>query len=469
MQPSNRKMSRSYDQYDDRVRELDDLILDRQQEDILQQMIDMGEIEDLYNQGGRVGMQTGGVTPQQQYQDAVAAMSGAVPSDNVQMTRESPYIEGLLAAYGPQLATNLANPINARGGVNQYGQSYGSFAPQAQGQNLLQQQAINQALGQAGITGQAQFGDLGQFTGIANQGQGIAGYQPFLNQAATDLNAASAAAAAGQGVGAGALGQAGIAMNAAQAAAAAGQDAGAGYMGPGAQAQFESPYQQQVIDAAMSQFDQRDATREAQAGLADTSAGTYGGGRAAVREGARAAQSDLDRATFQANLLSQGYQQAQNQANTAFGQANQQAMQNMNMYGTAAQGQQGLAQGLQGQAGQNVGLFSQTGQGQSGLASLQPTLAAQNIGMLGTLGTGQQQQGQAVLDTAAQGNQMVAYQPQQGLGFFGGQLAGLAGGYGAQNTFTSAAPTTPTSPMSMLMSGIGTGASVGNLFGGFGG
>ena len=64
---------------------------------------------------------------------------------------------------------------------------------------------------------------------------------------------------------------------------------------------------------------------------------------------------------------------------------------------------------------------------------------------------------------------MVAYQPQQGLGFFGGQLAGLAGGYGAQNTFTSAAPTTPTSPMSMLMSGIGTGASVGNLFGGFGG
>jgi len=56
-----KRMSRSYDQYDDRVRELDDLILDRQQEDILQQMIDMGEIEDLYNQGGRVGLRAGGL------------------------------------------------------------------------------------------------------------------------------------------------------------------------------------------------------------------------------------------------------------------------------------------------------------------------------------------------------------------------------------------------------------------------
>jgi len=57
--PANRRMSSSYDQYDDLVRELDDLILDRQQEDVLQQMIDMGEIEDIYNQGGRVGFYNG--------------------------------------------------------------------------------------------------------------------------------------------------------------------------------------------------------------------------------------------------------------------------------------------------------------------------------------------------------------------------------------------------------------------------
>ena len=407
------------------------------------------------------------ITPQQQYQDAVAAMSGAVPSDQVTMTRESPYVEGLLAAFGPQLATNLANPINARGGVNQYGQSYGSFAPQAQAQNQLQQQAIQAGLAQAGL-GQAQFDPLqgGAFSGISGPGTGIAGYQPFLNQAATDLNAASAAAAAGQGVGAGALGQSGAAMNAAQAAAGAGQDAGAGFMGPGAGTQFQSPYQQQVIDAALGQFDQRAATQAAQAGLADASAGTYGGGRAAVREGTRQAQSDLDRASLEANMLSQNYQQSQQQANTAFGQANQQAQQNVNLYGTVGQGQLAQAAGLQGQAGQNVGLFGQTGQGQSGLASLQPQLATQNMGLLGTLGTQQQQQGQALLDTAAQGNQMTAYQPQQGLGFFGNQLTGLMGGYGTPNTFASTPAAPGTSPIAMLGSSLGTGLSLGSLMGG---
>ena len=412
-------------------------------------------------------------TPQQQYQDAVTALQtsqAALPSDSITVNQSAPQIEGLLAAFGPQLATNLANPINARGGVNQYGQSYGTFMPQMQGQNLLQQQAISSALGQAGITGTAQFGPGGQFTGIANQGQGLAGYEPFLNQAATDLNAASAAAAAGQGVGAGALAQSGAAMDAAQAAAAAGQDAGAGFMGPGAQAQFMSPYQQQVIDASLASFDQNAAEQAAQAGLSAAGAGAFGGGRFGVQEGQRQAQSNLDRATLEAGLLSQGYQQAQQQANTAFGQANTQAMQNMNLYGTAGQGQLAQAAGLQGQAGQNVGLFGQTGQAQQGLAALQPSLAGQNISALGTLGAQQQQQGQAALDTAAQGNQMVAYQPQQGLGFFGNQLTGLMGGMAGQGTqFSSLPDQAPASPMSMLMSGIGAGASVGNLFGGWGG
>ena len=45
--------------YDETVRELDDLLLDRQQEDIIEQMKEMGEIED-YNTGGRVGLQGGG-------------------------------------------------------------------------------------------------------------------------------------------------------------------------------------------------------------------------------------------------------------------------------------------------------------------------------------------------------------------------------------------------------------------------
>ena len=45
--------------YDERVRELDDLVLDRQQEDIIEQMKEMGEIDEL-NTGGRVHLQGGG-------------------------------------------------------------------------------------------------------------------------------------------------------------------------------------------------------------------------------------------------------------------------------------------------------------------------------------------------------------------------------------------------------------------------
>jgi hypothetical protein len=360
---------------------------------------------------------------------------------------------------------NLATPILTTGGTNQYGQQYGSFLPQAQTQNKLQQEAIQQFLTQQGM-GKAQFDPkTGGFTGISGTGSGLAGYQPFLNQAASDLKAASAAATAGQGAGAGALGQAQQAYNAAQAAAAAGQDAGAQYIGPGAYQQFMDPYQQDVINASLAQFDRQSGQQARDAALAAARGSAYGTERFGVQEGSRQAQSNLDRASMAANMLAQGYQQARQQANTAFQQANLQAQQNVNMLGQAGQGQQNLAQGLQGQAAQNLGLFQSSAQGQQGMAQLQPQLAMQGIGALGQFGTQQQQQGQAILDTQAKGNQMTAFQPQQGLGFFGSQLTGLMGGYGTPNTYTSAPPAAAASPMSTLLSGIGAGAGIGQLFG----
>jgi hypothetical protein len=261
------------------------------------------------------------------------------------------------------------------------------------------------------------------------------------------------------------LQQAQQAYNAAQAAAAAGQDAGAQFMGPGAYRQFMDPYQQDVIDASLAQFDKKSGEQARAAGLAAARGSAFGTERFGVQEGSRQAQSNLDRASMTANMLSQGYQQAKQAANTAFQQAQSQALQNMNLYGQAGQGQQNLAQGLQGQAAQNLGLFQSSAQGQQGMAQLQPALAGQGIAALGQMGAQQQAQGQAALDTAAKGNQMIAYQPQQGLGFFGSQLTGLMGGYGTPNTFSSVAPDAGTSPMSMLLSGIGAGANIGNLFG----
>ena len=163
--------------------------------------------------------------------------------------------------------------------------------------------------------GTAQFDPkTGGFTGISGTGTGIAGYQPFLNQAASDLNAASAAAAAGQGAGAGALGQAQTAFNAAQAAAASGQDAGAQYMAPGAYQQFMDPYQQDVINASLAQFDRQSGQQARDAGLAAAKGSAYGTERFGVQEGSRQAQSSLDRASMTANMLAQGYQQARQQA-----------------------------------------------------------------------------------------------------------------------------------------------------------
>ena len=417
-------------------------------------------------------------TPAEQYAAAVAELQtaqGKLPGDSIQIEQSSPFIEGLLQAYGPQLATNLATPIYTGGinpntgqpAMNQYGETYGSFLPQAQAQNPLQQQAIQQMLTQQGL-GTAQFGPQGQFTGISGTGTGIAGYQPFLDQAASDLGQASAAAAAGQGAGSAALGQAGTAFDAAQQASVAGQGAGSQFMGPNAYQQFMGGFTQDVIDPTLQQFDQDAAEAQAQLGLQATQAGAFGGSRLGVESAQLGAQSNLDKAMLQANLLLQGQQSAQQQANVAFGQAGQMAAQDVNMLGQAGQAQQQLASGLQGQAGQTVGLFGQTGQAQQGLASLQPTLASGAYGALGQFGTQQQQQGQAMLDTTAQGNQMIAMQPQQGLGFFGNQLTGLLGGYQTPNTFTSLPPQQSASPMSMLLSGIGAAAPIGQMFGGWG-
>jgi len=44
-------------------------------------------------------------------------------------------------------------------------------------------------------------------------------------------------------------------------------------------------------------------------------------------------------------------------------------------------------------------------------------------------------------------------------------LTGLMGGYGTPNTYTSAPPAPGASPMSTLLSGIGAGAGIGQLFG----
>ena len=163
--PANRRMSSKYDMYDEIVRELDDPMLDRQQENIIQQMIEMGLFDDYYNTGGRVGMQTGG-TPDyqeilQQIQDSTADM------EQTSMNLPSPQVQALQGGMGPLMAQQLGTPIDTS-----------AFAPQAAAQTGLQQAAAQQAATQAGL-GTLQFDPTtGQLTSTGT-GTGIAGYQPF--------------------------------------------------------------------------------------------------------------------------------------------------------------------------------------------------------------------------------------------------------------------------------------------------
>ena len=449
------------------------------------------------------------------YEELLANLDAAqkeLGADSVSIKQASPGIEALLRQFGPQLSNQLASPINQEGMAGRYG----SLLPEAAAQNQLQQQAIQQQLAQAGVTGTAQFGDDGQFTGIQGQGQGLAGYQPYLNQATTAANAAQAAAAAGQGAGQAGINQAQTMAGLMGGQALAGQNAGAqqlanaqqqadlmsqaalagqgagdadfaaarGFTGPQGYESFMSPYQQEVIDSTMADYQQELSRQQSQLGLGAGQA--FGGGRFGVAQGELGAQGARGMASQLANLRQQGFSQANQLASQAAQQrmglgqaAQQQAAQNVGLFGQGLQGQQSQAgqmqnqiaqnMGLYGQAGQsalagsqaamsqagqNVGLFGQTGQTQAGLASLQPQLAAQQIAGLGQMGAQQQQQAQARLDTTRAGQKQIAYEPYERLDFFGNQLAKASQGYaGTGSTYGSQQQATP-SPLSQILGGI---------------
>ena len=189
------------------------------------------------------------------------------------------------------------------------------------------------------------------------------------------------------------------------------------YSGPQAYQQFMSPYQQQVIDTTLSEFDRQRQIAQQKIGAQAIQQGAFGGAREGVQQAEFGAQSLQDRAALQAQLLQQGFGQAQQAAQTAFTQ-------------------------------------------QQGLASLQPQLLSGQIGAMSALGQQQQQQQQAVLDAQAAAAKEAAFEPYTGYGLVGQQLTGLAGGFPGQvQTYN---PVQPASPMQTL---FGTLAGVGGLAG----
>ena len=238
----------------------------------------------------------------------------------------------------------------------------GTFAPQVQGQDQYQKDAYSLA------------------------GQGIGSYQPFLAEA--------------QRLG-------GVDPSTGQVTAA-GVTA--------AQQPFMSPYQSQIIDQSLAEFDRQKQIREQ--GISDqaTMSGNLGGGREGVQLAEYGAQSDRERALLQSGLLQQGFNQAQQQT--------------------------GLAR-----------------QNQLGLAGLVPQLQTGDVSLLGQIGSTQQAQGQAQLDATRETNRMAAMEPYDRMGFYGSGVTGIMGGYPGQYQFSSIPNPTP------LQTALGAGTTLAGIYG----
>ena len=68
-----------------------------------------------------------------------------------------------------------------------------------------------------------------------------------------------------------------------------------------------SPYQTQVIDASLAEFDRNAAANRQRIRDQAVASGAFGGGREGVELAEYQTGSDMDRAMLQANLLQQGF------------------------------------------------------------------------------------------------------------------------------------------------------------------
>jgi hypothetical protein len=244
--------------------------------------------------------------------------------------------------------------------------------------------------------------------------QGVGSYQPFL-----------AAAQTAQKAGAGALGDSATTIG------------GLGALtGPQAYQPFMSPYQSQVIDATLSEFDKQRLAGQQNIKDQAVAMGNFGGGREGAMLGQYNADSLADRSALQASMLQQG-----------FGQANQLAQQNFMNQGSIGTAQQGLAGAYGNQMNQQFGLsdFGRTGMGQ-------------DVSALGSLGGIRQGFNQANLSADAQAAQTGAYEPYGRLSQYGNTLTGLAGGV-AGSQYAEPAQTSP------FQTALGTAVGLGGLFG----
>jgi len=292
------------------------------------------------------------------------------------ISRPAPYLEAA--------GQTFLDLLTAKTGQAPTAEQITAMSPQIAGQNVLTQAAQQQAATQAGLGALTFDPTTGAVTGVG-PGTGIAGYQPYLQQAAA-------------------------------------------YSGPQAYQQFMSPYQQDVINTTLAEFDRQRQIAQQKIPAAAIAQGAYGGGREGVQLAEFGAESLRNRAALQAQLLQQGFGQAQTAAGTAFTQQQQ-------------------------------------------LAALQPTLATTGITQLGATGTQNLAYQQALLDAQRQAAQFAYQEPYQRLSVLGSGITSLLAGqpstpYSQVITPSGAAGGAQVSPLSQALSTAANVYGLGSIFGG---
>ena len=195
-----------------------------------------------------------------------------------------------------------------------------------------------------------------------------------------------------------------------------------GLTGPQAFQQFMSPFQQQVIDTTLADFDRQSALGRQNIRDQAVTSGAFGGGREGVALGEFEAGNLRNRASLLAQLQQQGFTQANQLAQNAFRQQ-----------GNLAAQQMGLSNFQRGSLGQDISALGNLGAFRQGLTQSQ--LAAD----------------QAAARTAA-------FEPQQRLQQYGAGLSGLAG-------FGGVAPPIPQGGASPLATALSTATGIAGIFG----
>jgi len=205
-------------------------------------------------------------------------------------------------------------------------------------------------------------------------------------------------------------------------AAATAEGEAAKLVGPTAYEDYMSPFQQDIIKTTLDEFDEQTKRGLRSLNARAVQSGAFGGTREGVERAIFQSQADKNRAALNAQLLGQGFTQAQNLAAQAFNQ------------------QRALAGG------------------QLGLAQQSPALVGQQIAGLTTLGGAQEGRQQQLLSADQQLAQRQAFQDLEASQQLGQGIVPLIAGY----PDTSKTMTTP-SP-SALQTGLSTGATLAGIY-----